>query len=35
MLGVDQDSRICIIEMKNVEVGEEILPQVLGLCDVG
>jgi len=29
MLGVDQDSRICIIEMKNVEVGEEILPQVL------
>lgn len=30
MLGVDQDSRICIIEMKNNEVGEEILPQVLG-----
>lgn len=30
MLGVDQDSRICVIEMKNVEVGEEILPQVLG-----
>lgn len=29
MLGVDQDSRICIIEMKNNEVGEEILPQVL------
>ena len=29
MLGVDQDSRICIIEMKNVEVGEDILPQVL------
>jgi hypothetical protein len=29
MLGVDQDSRICIIEMKNMEVGEEILPQVL------
>ncbi|MBI9050785.1 MAG: hypothetical protein JEZ00_15300 [Anaerolineaceae bacterium] len=29
MLGVDQDSRICIIEMKNVEVGEEIFPQVL------
>ena len=29
MLGIDQDSRICIIEMKNVEVGEEILPQVL------
>ena len=30
MLGVDQDSRICIIEMKNVQVGEEIVPQVLG-----
>ena len=30
MLGVDQDSRICIIEMKNVQVDEEILPQVLG-----
>ena len=30
MLGVDKDSRICIIEMKNTEVGEEILPQVLG-----
>lgn len=30
MLGVDQDARICIVEMKNVEVGEEILPQVLG-----
>ena len=29
LLGVDQDSRICIIEMKNVEVGEDILPQVL------
>ena len=29
MLGVDQDSRICIIEMKNVEVDESILPQVL------
>ena len=29
MLGVDQDANICIIEMKNVEVGEEILPQVL------
>ena len=28
MLGVDQDSRICIIEMKNVVVSEEILPQV-------
>ena len=30
MLGVDQDARICIIEMKNTDVGEEILPQVLG-----
>jgi hypothetical protein len=30
MLGVDQDSHICLIEMKNVPVGEEILPQVLG-----
>lgn len=30
MLGVDQDARVCIIEMKNVEVVEEILPQVLG-----
>lgn len=30
MLGVDQDARVCIIEMKNEEVGEGILPQVLG-----
>lgn len=30
MLGVDQDANICLIEMKNTEVGEEILPQVLG-----
>jgi hypothetical protein len=30
MIGVDQDSRICIIEMKNTEVSEDILPQVLG-----
>jgi hypothetical protein len=30
MLGVDQDARVCIVEMKNAEVGEEILPQVLG-----
>ena len=30
MLGVDQNERICVIEMKNNEVGEEILPQVLG-----
>lgn len=29
MLGVDQDSRICVIEMKNVEVNEEIFPQLL------
>jgi len=30
MLGVDQDARICIVEMKNVQVGEDVLPQVLG-----
>ena len=30
MIGVDQDARICILEMKNVEVVEDILPQVLG-----
>jgi hypothetical protein len=30
MIGVDQDARICIIEMKNIEVSEDILPQVLG-----
>ena len=30
MIGVDKDARICIIEMKNVEVGEDILPQILG-----
>jgi len=30
MLGVDQDGNICIIEMKNIHVGEDILPQVLG-----
>jgi len=29
MLGVDQNARICIIEMKNTEVDESILPQVL------
>ena len=29
MLGVDQDARVCIIEMKNGEVSEDILPQVL------
>jgi hypothetical protein len=30
MLGVDQDANICIIEMKNIQVSEDILPQVLG-----
>jgi len=30
MLGVDQDGNICIIEMKNIHVSEDILPQVLG-----
>lgn len=30
MLGVDQDSRICIIELKNKEADESILPQALG-----
>jgi hypothetical protein len=30
MLGVDQDSRICIIELKNEEADEGILPQALG-----
>jgi hypothetical protein len=30
MLGVDQDGNICLIEMKNVPVNEDILPQVLG-----
>ncbi len=30
MLGVDQDANICIIEMKNSQVSEDILPQVLG-----
>ena len=29
MLGVDQDSRICIIELKNEEAEENILPQAL------
>lgn len=29
MLGVDNDARVCIIEMKNGEVGEDVLPQVL------
>jgi len=30
MLGIDQDSRVCILELKNGEAGEDILPQVLG-----
>jgi RecB family endonuclease NucS len=29
MVAVDQDSRICIIEVKNVEADESILPQAL------
>jgi len=30
MIGVDQDARVCIIELKNVEAQENILPQALG-----
>jgi hypothetical protein len=30
MLGIDQDARICIIELKNQEAKEDILPQALG-----
>ena len=30
MLGVDPDGNICLIEMKNVQVSEDVLPQVLG-----
>lgn len=30
MLGVDQDSRVCVVEIKNEEAGEDILPQALG-----
>jgi len=30
MLGVDQDSRVCILELKNGEADEDILPQALG-----
>jgi len=30
MLGVDQDARVCIIELKNDEASEDILPQALG-----
>lgn len=29
MIAVDQDSRVCIIEIKNVEADESILPQAL------
>jgi len=29
IVGVDQDGHICIVEMKNAEVSQEILPQVL------
>jgi len=29
MLGVDQDGRVCIIELKNNEANEDILPQAL------
>jgi hypothetical protein len=30
MIGVDQDARVCIIELKNVEADESVLPQALG-----
>jgi hypothetical protein len=29
MLGVDQDGKICLIELKNVQVTEDVLPQIL------
>jgi hypothetical protein len=29
MLGVDQDGKVCLIEVKNITVSEDILPQVL------
>lgn len=29
MLGVDKDARVCIIEMKNEQANEDVLPQVL------
>ena len=35
MLGVDQDSRVCIMELKNGEAGEDILPQSARLRDLG
>ncbi len=30
MLGVDQDSRVCVVELKNDEADEDVLPQALG-----
>jgi hypothetical protein len=30
MLGVDQDARVCLIELKNQPADEDILPQALG-----
>ena len=30
MLGVDQDGRVCIVELKNHKANEDILPQALG-----
>ena len=30
VIGVDQDGRVCIVELKNVEADESILPQALG-----
>jgi hypothetical protein len=30
MLGVDKDNRVCVIELKNEEANEDILPQALG-----
>ena len=30
MLGVDQDGNICLIEIKNVQASEDVIPQVLG-----
>jgi hypothetical protein len=29
MIGIDNDGKVCIIEMKNVEVDSAIIPQVL------
>ena len=30
MVGIDKDQRICVIELKNQEASEDVLPQVLG-----